>query len=107
MAVKRFAKPLFVFISQLLTPHGKRDAVRMEGTREAKQGTICGIEELKDRAFALVADAKASGLVVTITQHANHSHVFGKFDEYIQIRESDELLKVIQARSEPITEEGQ
>jgi hypothetical protein len=85
----------------MLTPHGKKEAARMEGSREVKQGTICSLEELKERALALVTDARASELVITITQEANHSHVFGKFDDYIQIRESDELLKLIQARPDP------
>jgi len=98
MAIKKFVKPLFVYISLFLTPHGKKEAERIECTREAKRGTICSLEEIQERAYALVLDARASQLSVSITQEASHPDVFGKFDDYIQIRESDELLKAIRAR---------
>lgn len=101
MTVKRFSNPMKIFITRLFTPHGTKEVQRTRTKLEPVRGEVRSIDSIEDDLIRVLIDAKASGMVVEVTQTPGYPLAMGHYHDHITIRESREVVKMIMARKNP------
>jgi len=100
MKIKRFDIPIKIFVTRFFTPYPKKTVERERSTVETREGRIRAPKDIEDELIKLLADAKASNLVITVTQQSVFPPAMGRIQDHIVIRESYEVARMIMERKD-------
>lgn len=105
MPSKKFTQPMKILITRLFTPFPSKTVQRMVSKVELGKGEVRKVGDIEADLIRILADAKASGIVVEVSQTHGHKPAMGNYHDHITLRESREVVMMIMARRDPKPEE--